>query len=282
MAKRVRKTEQEYIRARNAAMRSIQRTNRAFGSNIKLSDIVDVPTPAQARRMSAAELRAATRRLNEARRTDEGEKVTFVPTGTGGVTRVLTKDYNAAMSNLAKGNKALEERRKVIEGAEVPKEALKGARPVSMRDVTSGRTSKIQSLETVDPFTAFIGGKATGNVDEIVKRFHERGRIYAERPRKWKEQDDRMKGNFIRTLEAAGRSDIIEKLNKLSRNQLLWAVYERNFGSYITSLALSIDTNEYRGPEGSIISRELDEIAHTAIGEIEAILDTAANVRFTE
>lgn len=280
MAKRQRKTEQEYIRARNAAMRSIQRTNKAFGSNIKLSDVVDVPTPAQAKRMSAAELRAATRRLNDARRNEDGEKLTFVPTGTGGVTRVLTKDYNAAMSNLAKGNKALEERRKVIEGAEVPKEALKGARPVSMREVTSGRTSKIQSLETVDPFTAFIGGKATGNVDEIVKRFHERGRIYAERPRKWKEQDDRMKGNFIKTLEAAGRSDIIEKLNKLSRNQLLWAVYERNFGSYITALALSIDTNEYRRGNGSIISRELDEVAHTAIGEIEAILDTAANVRF--
>lgn len=279
MAKRVRKTEQEYIRARNAAMRSIQRTNKAFGSSIKLSDIVDVPTPAQAKKMSAAELRAATRRLNDARRTKDGEKATFVPTGTGGVTKVPTKDYNAAMSNLAKGNKALEERRKVIEGAEVPKEALKGARPVSMRDVTSGRTSKIQSLETVDPFTAFVGGKATGNVDEIAKRFHERGRIYAERPRKWKEQDDRMKANFIRTLEAAGRSDIIAKLNKLSRNQLLWAVYERNFGSYITALALSIDTNEYRR-SGSIISRELDEVAHTAIGEIEAILDTASNVRF--
>lgn len=279
MAKRVRKTEQEYIRARNAAMRSIQRTNKAFGSSIKLSDIVDVPTPAQAKKMSAAELRAATRKLNRARKTDKGEKATFVPTGTGGVTKVPTKDYNAAMSNIAKGNKALEERRKVIEGAEVPKEALKGARPVSMRDVTSGRTSKIQSLETVDPFTAFIGGKATGNVDEIAKRFHERGRIYAERPRKWKEQDDRMKANFIKTLEAAGRRDIIDKLNKLSRNQLLWAVYERNFGSYITALALSIDTNEYRRG-GSIISRELDEVAHTAIGEIEAILDTAANVRF--
>lgn len=282
MAKRVRKTEQEYIRARNAAMRSIQRTNKAFGSSIKLSDIVDVPTPAQARRMSAAELRAATRRLEDARRTKDGEKATFVPTGTGGVAKVPTKDYNAAMSNLGKGNRALEERRRVVEGAEVPKEALKGARPVSMRDVTSGRTSKIQSLETVDPFTAFIGGKATGNVDEIVKRFHERGRIYAERPRKWKEQDDRMKANFIRTLEAAGRNDIVAKLNKLSRNQLLWAVYERNFGSYVTALALSIDTNGYRGPEGSIISRELDEVAHTAIGEIEAILDTAANVRFTK
>ena len=260
-------------------MRSIQRTNKAFGSSIKLSDIVDVPTPAQAKKMSAAELRAATRRLNDARRTKDGEKATFVPTGTGGVTKVPTKDYNAAMSNLAKGNKALVERRKVIEGAEVPKEALKGARPVSMRDVTPGRTSKIQSLETVDPFTAFIGGKATGNVDEIAKRFHERGRIYAERPRKWKEQDERMKANFIKTLEAAGRRDIIEKLNKLSRDQLLWAVYERNFGSYITALALSIDTNEYRRG-GSIISRELDEVAHTAIGEIEAILDTAANVRF--
>ena len=242
-------------------MRSIQRTNKAFGSSIKLSDIVDVPTPAQARKMSAAELRAATRRLNRARKRDKGEKATFVRAGTGGVT------------------KALEERRKVIEGAVVPKEALKGARPVSMRDVTPGRTSKIQSLETVDPFTAFIAGKATGNVDEIAKRFHDRGRIYAERPRKWKEQDDRMKANFIKTLEAAGRSDIIEKLNKLSRNQLLWAVYERNFGSYITALALSIDTNEYRRG-GSIISRELDEVAHTAIGEIEAILDTAANVRF--
>lgn len=261
-------------------MRSIQRTNKAFGSSIKLSDIVDVPTPAQARKMSAAELRAATRRLNDARRTKDGEKATFVPTGTGGVTKVPTKDYNAAMSNLGKGNRALEERRRVVEGADVPKEALKGARPVSMRDVTSGRTSKIQSLETVDPFTAFIGGKATGNVDEIVKRFHERGRIYAERPRKWKEQDDRMKSNFIRTLEAAGRRDIIEKLNKLSSNQLLWAVYERNFGSYITALALSVDTNGPRGPEGSIISRELDEVAHTAIGEIEAILDTATNVRF--
>ena len=261
-------------------MRSIQRTNKAFGSSIKLSDIVDVPTPAQARNMSAAELRAATRRLNRARKTDKGEKATFVPTGTGGVTKVPTKDYNAAMSNIAKGNKALEERRKVIEGAVVPKEALKGARPVSMRDVTPGRTSKIQSLETVDPFTAFIGGKATGNVDEIVKRFHERGRIYAERPRKWKEQDDRMKANFIKTLEAAGRSDIIKKMSKLSRNQLLWAVYERNFGSYITALALSVDTNGTQGPDGSIISRELDEVAHTAIGEIEAILDTAANVRF--
>ena len=263
-------------------MRSIQRTNKAFGSSIKLSDIVDVPTPAQAKKMSASELRAATRRLNRARKTDKGEKATFVPTGTGGVTKVPTKDYNAAMSNLGKSNRALEERRKVIEGAEVPKEALKGARPVSMRDVTSGRTSKIQSLETVDPFTAFIGGKATGNVDEIVKRFHERGRIYAERPRKWKEQDDLMKSNFIRTLEAAGRSDIIAKLNKLSRNQLLWAVYERNFGSYITALALSVDTNGPRGPEGSIISRELDEVANTAIGEIEAILDTATNVRFTK
>ena len=235
MAKRQRKTESDYLKARSALMRSIQRTNKAFGSNIKISDIVDVPTPAQAKKMSAAELRKMTRRIQSARK-DRGEQVTFVPTGAGGVTKVSTKDYNAAMAALGKRNKALQKRMMIVQAAKTPKNRRYAkAIPVSAWKMQTDKgMSKVMPVEKIDPMTAFVGGKAFGNVDEIQRRFKDRGKVFAEAPREWKKSDEVMRSNFLKML---GLHDVglAKKLEKLSEKQLLWAVYEGNLSSLIES-----------------------------------------------
>lgn len=281
MAKRVRKTEQEYIRARNAAMRSIQRTNKAFGSNIKLSDIVDVPTPAQAKKMSAAELRAATRRLNRARKTDKNEKATFVPTGTGGVTKVSTKDYNAAMSALGKANAALRKRIDVVSRAK-PAPKGRGARPAGAQTVQgSYGASKVIPINEIDPFTAFIGGKATGNVDEIMRRFQARGRVFAQRPRAWKESDSLMRRNFEKMFRVTGHDEILAKLKRLTDEQFLWAVYNENLAEFVNLVGMRYEAVRRGGPDGGDITyRVIEQADNRALMEVGNILDDAAAVRF--
>ena len=279
MAKRQRKTESDYLKARSALMRSIQRTNKAFGSDIKISDIVDVPTPAQAKKMSAAELRKMTRRIQSARK-DRGEQVTFVPTGAGGVTKVRTKDYNAAMAALGKRNKALQQRLDVIEKAKVPK--VTGARPVSARKIQPDKSkSKVIPVEKLDPMTAFIGGRALGNVDEIQKRFKSRGKVFAEAPREWKKSDEVMRSNFLKML---GLHDVglAKKLEKLSEKQLLWAVYEGNLSSLIESAEYNnTDPRRMQGMgSGDFETRKNDGLAAAAARMLSDVLDTASKVVF--
>ena len=279
MAKRQRKTESDYLKARSALMRSIQRTNKAFGSNIKISDIVDVPTPAQAKKMSAAELRKMTRRIQSARK-DRGEQVTFVPTGAGGITKVRTKDYNAAMAALGKRNKALQQRLDVIGKAKVPKVA--GARPVSARKIQPDKSkSKVIPIEKLDPMTAFIGGRAFGNVDEIQKRFKARGKVFAEAPREWKKSDEVMRSNFLKML---GLHDVglAKKLEKLSEKQLLWAVYEGNLSSLIESAEYNnTDPRRMQGMgSDDFETRKNDGLAAAAARMLSDVLDTASKVVF--
>lgn len=280
MAKRQRKTESDYLKARSALMRSIQRTNKAFGSDIKISDIVDVPTPAQAKKMSAAELRKMTRRIQSAR-TEKGEQVTFVPTGAGGVTRVKTKDYNAAMSALGKRNKALQKRLDVIEKAKVPK--TKNARPVSARKVQPDKSkSKVMPVEKIDPMTAFLGGKAFGNVDEIKKRFKDRGKIFAEAPREWKKNDELMRKNFLKML-GFHDAGLAKKLEKLTDQQLLWATYEGNLPALLEASRYKITDPvllQQLGLAEGIDQKEADGLAAAAAKMISDLLDTASKVVF--
>ena len=280
MAKRQRKTEQDYLRARGALMRSIQRTNKAFGSNIKISDIVDVPTPAQAKKMSAAELRKMTRRIQSAR-TDKGQKMTFVPTGTGQVTKVPTKNYNAAMSNLGKRNKALRERLDTLSSAVLPKG--RGARPVSARSVQSGYgQSKITPVNELDPMTAFIGGKARGNVDEIRKRFEERGKKYGTAPREWTKRDELMRKNFEKLISQSGNDALIKKFKSLSDRQLLWATYEGNLPAFLEAAGYADYRYKARSdkPNGGLERGERDGLAAAAANIVEDIISEASRVRF--
>lgn len=280
MAKRQRKTEQEFLKARSALMRSIQRTNKAFGSNMKISDIVDVPTPAQAKKMSAAELRAANKRIKEARTGNQGEKMTFVPTGAGGVTKVPTKDYNAAMANLGKRNRAARERISGISSAVVPTE--KGAHMVGMRTISTMQESKIRPLNEINPMMAFIGGGARGNVDEIRKRFAGRGKEFANAPRDWQRGDELMRQNFLRML---GLHDAESKklLQKLSREQLLWAVYERNLPSLLEQSGY-INTDPILTPEEGLAddneSKTRDSIVAESAKELKEVLELASRVVF--
>lgn len=280
MAKRQRKTESDYLKARSALMRSIQRTNKSFGSDIKISDIVDVPTPAQAKKMSAAELRKMTRRIQSAR-TEKGEKVTFVPTGAGGVTKVRTKDYNAAMAALGKRNKALQQRLDVIEKAKVPKSA--GARPVSARKVQPDKSkSKVMPVEKIDPMTAFVGGKAFGNVDEIQKRFKDRGKVFAEAPREWKKNDEIMRKNFLKMI-GFHDAGLAKKLEKLTNQQLLWATYEGNLPALLEASRYKITDPvllQQLGLAEGIDQKEADGLAAAAAKMISDLLDTASKVVF--
>lgn len=280
MAKRQRKTEQEFLKARSALMRSIQRTNKAFGSSMKISDIVDVPTPAQAKKMSAAELRAANKRIKEARTGNQGEKMTFVPTGAGGVTKVPTKDYNAAMANLGKRNRAARERLEGISSAIVPAE--KGARMVGMKTVTTMQESKIRPLNEINPMMAFIGGGARGNVDEIRKRFAGRGKEFVNAPRDWQRGDELMRQNFLKML---GLHDVESRkiLQKLTREQLLWAVYERNLPSLLEQSGY-INTDPILTPEeglaDDIESKKRDSIVAESAKELKEVLELASRVIF--
>lgn len=280
MAKRQRKTEQEFLKARSALMRSIQRTNKAFGSSMKISDIVDVPTPAQAKKMSAAELRQANKRIKEARTGSQGEKMTFVPTGAGGVTKVPTKDYNAAMANLGKRNRAARERIEGISSAIVPTE--KGARMVSMKTVSTMQESKIRPLNEINPMMAFIGGGARGNVDEIRKRFAGRGKEFVNAPRDWQRGDELMRRNFLKML---GLHDIESRkiLQKLTREQLLWAVYERNLPSLLEQSGY-INTDPILTPEEGLAddneSKMRDSIVAESAKELKEVLELASRVVF--
>lgn len=280
MAKRQRKTESDYLKARSALMRSIQRTNKAFGSNIKLSDIVDVPTPAQAKKMSAAELRKMTRRIQSARK-ERGEQVTFVPTGTGSVTKVRTKDYNAAMAALGKRNKALQQRLDVIERARVPKAT--GARPVSARKVQPDKgLSKVMPVEKIDPMTAFVGGRALGNVDEIQRRFKDRGKVFAEAPREWKKNDEIMRKNFLKMI-GFHDAGLAKKLEKLTNQQLLWATYEGNLPALLEASRYKITDPvllQQLGLAEGIDQKEADGLAASAAKMISDLLDTASKVVF--
>lgn len=280
MAKRQRKTEQDYLRARGALMRSIQRTNKAFGSNIKISDIVDVPTPAQAKKMSAAELRKMTRRIQSAR-TEKGQKMTFVPTGIGGVTKVPTKDYNAAMSNLGKRNKALRHRMSAIDSAIVP--TRERARTVGVRKVKTWRgESKIMPTEELDPMTAFIGGNARGNVDEILKRFASRGEIYAKAQREWAKSDETMRKNFTRMMGIHDQ-ELERLLKRLTNEQLLWAVYERNLPSEIEAAQYERTDPLFVQDRGSGLDQQRnDGIRMQAVENIREILTVASMVTFKE
>lgn len=283
MAKRQRKTEQEFLKARSALMRSIQRTNKAFGSSMKISDIVDVPTPAQAKKMSAAELRAANKRIKEARTGNEGEKMTFVPTGVGGVTRVPTKDYNAAMANLGKRNKALRERLDVVQEARKPKKG--GARPVSARNVQAGYgQSKITPIDEIDPMTAFIGGAARGNVDEITKRFSDRGKIYAQAPRAWRERDALMRKNFEKLIKQSGNAGLIKKFQSLSDKQVLWATYEGNLPAFLEAAGYADYkyAKKSNRPGGDLDSKERDGLATAAANIVEDIINDASMVVFDQ
>ena len=293
MAKRMRKSEREYINARNALMRSIQRTNKAFGSSMKLSDIVDVPTPAQAKKMSYKELKAATRKIQKARKNDKGEKVTYVPTGTGNVAKVPTKDYNAAMSELGKTNAALRQRlsplskarpaeKKRREGTRAGRRqrTLDGAKPASAFDVQASRgQSKVTPTREFTPSEVFTGGKARGNVDEIVKRFKNRGRHVASKPRKWKESDAQMRKNFEKMFEATGQTDILDKLRSLTDEQLLWAVYEENFGAMIDLVGFNY-RNATDAPPGDLADELIDQMDYRALEIIEQILDDAGMMEF--
>ena len=280
MAKRQRKTESDYLKARSALMRSIQRTNKAFGSDIKISDIVDVPTPAQAKKMSAAELRKMTRRIQSARK-EKGEQVTFVPTGAGGVTKVRTKDYNAAMAALGKRNKALQQRLDVIEKAKVPKFA--GARPVSARKVQPDKgLSKVMPVEKIDPMTAFVGGKALGNVDEIKRRFKDRGKVFAEVPREWKKNDEIMRKNFLKMI-GFHDAGLAKKLEKLTNQQLLWATYEGNLPALLEASRYKSTDHvllQQLGLAEGIDQKEADGLAAAAAKMISDLLDTASKVVF--
>lgn len=280
MAKRQRKTESDYLKARSALMRSIQRTNKAFGSNIKISDIVDVPTPAQAKKMSAAELRKMTRRIQSARK-DRGEQVTFVPTGAGGVTKVRTKDYNAAMAALGKRNKALQQRLDVIERAKVPK--VTGARPVSARKVQPDKgLSKVMPVEKIDPITAFVGGRAFGNVDEIQRRFKDRGKVFAEAPREWKKNDEIMRKNFLKMI-GFHDAGLAKKLERLTNQQLLWATYEGNLPALLEASRYKITDPvllQMMGLAEGIDQKEADGLAASAAKMISDLLDTASKVVF--
>jgi len=280
MAKRQRKTEQEFLKARSALMRSIQRTNKAFGSSMKISDIVDVPTPAQAKKMSAAELRAANKRIKEARTGNQGEKMTFVPTGVGGVTRVPTKDYNEAMANLGKRNKAARERIEGISSAVVPAE--EGAHMVGMRTISTMKESKIRPLNEINPMMAFVGGGARGNVDEIRKRFAGRGKEFINAPRDWQRGDELMRQNFLKML---GLHDVESKklLQKLTREQLLWAVYERNLPSLLEQSGY-INTDPILTPEeglaDDIETKKRTDIAIASAQELKELLEIASRVVF--
>lgn len=280
MAKRQRKTEQEFLKARSALMRSIQRTNKAFGSSMKISDIVDVPTPAQAKKMSAAELRAANKRIKEARTGNQGEKMTFVPTGAGGVTKVPTKDYNEAMANLGKRNKAARERIEGISSAVVPAE--EGAHMVGMRTISTMKESKIRPLNEINPMMAFVGGGARGNVDEIRKRFAGRGKEFINAPRDWQRGDELMRQNFLKML---GLHDVESKklLQKLTREQLLWAVYERNLPSLLEQSGY-INTDPILTPEeglaDDIETKKRTDIAIASAQELKELLEIASRVVF--
>lgn len=283
MAKRMRKSEREYINARNALMRSIQRTNKAFGSNMKLTDIVDVPTPSQAKKMSYKELKAATKKIQKARVDDKGEKLTYVPTGTGNIAKIPLKDYNRAMSALGKSNKALRERMSFLERARLPKKSGgKKAKPVSVFDVQASRgQSKVTPTKEVTPAMAFTGGKAKGNVDEILKRFQEGWKVYAKRPREWKQSDDLMKANFKRILMSAGRGDLYEKFKSLTDERLLWALYERNLGDYMTALGTYITTDPKEMMSG--INNDIsDDMLKTIMNMISDTFEEASQVEFTE
>lgn len=280
MAKRQRKTEQEFLKARSALMRSIQRTNKAFGSSMKISDIVDVPTPAQAKKMSAAELRAANKRIKEARTGNQGEKMTFVPTGAGGVTKVPTKDYNAAIANLGKRNKAARERIEGISSAVVPAE--EGAHMVGMRTISTMKESKIRPLNEINPMMAFVGGGARGNVDEIRKRFAGRGKEFINAPRDWQRGDELMRQNFLKML---GLHDVESKklLQKLTREQLLWAVYERNLPSLLEQSGY-INTDPILTPEeglaDDIETKKRTDIAIASAQDLKELLEIASRVVF--
>lgn len=279
----MRKSEREYINARNALMRSIQRTNKAFGSSMKLSDIVDVPTPAQAKKMSYKELKAATKKIQKARKNDKGENVTYVPTGTGNIVKIPLKEYNRAMSALGKSNKALRERMSFLERARLPKKSGgKKAKPVSVFDVQASRgQSKVTPTKEVTPAMAFTGGKAKGNVVEILKRFQEGWKVYAKRPREWKQSDDLMKSNFKRILMAAGRGDLYEKFKSLSDERLLWALYERNLGDYMTALGTYITTDPKEMMSG--INNEIsDDMLKTIMNMISDTFEEASQVEFDE
>lgn len=283
MAKRQRKTESDYLKARSALMRSIQRTNKAFGSNIKISDIVDVPTPAQAKKMSAAELRKMTRRIQSARK-DRGEQVTFVPTGAGGVTKVSTKDYNAAMAALGKRNKALQKRMMIVQAAKTPKNRRYAkAIPVSAWKMQTDKgMSKVMPVEKIDPMTAFVGGKAFGNVDEIQRRFKDRGKVFAEAPRAWKKNDEIMRKNFLKMI-GFHDAGLAKKLEKLTNQQLLWATYEGNLPALLDAARYKITDPvllQQMGLADDIGQRELDGLASSAAKMIEDIIDTASKVVF--
>lgn len=282
MAKRQRKTEQEYLKARSAFMRSLQRTNKAFGSSMKISDIVNVPTPAQAKKMSAAELRKATKDIKAARTGKNGEKMTFVPTGTGSATRVPTKDYNAAMSNLGKRNKAVRERMGVLDTAVVPAGTVK---PVSSRKVQTWHgESKITPMFEIDPMVAFVGGKGFGNVDEISRRFSERGEEFAKAPREWKKSDDTMRKNFTKMM---GVHDLYLEnlLEGLDEKQFLWAVYEGNLMN-LMEVAQYNNTDKMLpaapGTGDDFENQTNDNLSTAAARMIRDVLEQATKVRFEE
>ena len=272
---RVRKSEQEYINARKALQRQLQRTNKAFGSSMRIQDIVDVPTPAQAKKMSYKELKAATRKIEKARKDNRGQKVTFVPTGVPGqVAKVPTKDYNAAMANLGKANKAMRERNDILNAARPPKK--RGVRPVSTRDVNVSK-SKITPFEQFNPAAVFTGGSAKGNIDKIIERFQKRGRMFAKKPRDWQEQDKVMRKNFERMFRDSMRYDLLEKLDKLSNEQFLWLMYENNFSAMVDMLGLRYVPD---GATPEIIEQIQREVDENALDTVLGLIDEASMIEF--
>lgn len=261
-------SEKEFLQARSALMRSIQRTNKAFGSSMKIDQIVDVPTPAQAKRMSKRELDRATRRIREARTDEAGNKVTYVPMDQAGskVMKVPTKTYNKAMSDLGKSNKEVKRRADVLDKAKV-------STPFPTRRVID-TTSRYSGTEPLTPYKAFVRG-ARGH-DKIMERFERTGETYGRRQEAWRRSDERMRSNFMSMLRRYGRPDIANRIGNLSMRQFLYLVHNGNLRGFLQLLGLTYshksdddldsieeERSKFRGEQDIIdaMSRSIDEAA---------------------
>lgn len=260
-------SEREFLKARSALMRSIQRTNRAFGSRMSIDQIVDVPTPAQARKMGKMELDRATKRIREARTNETGEKVTFVPTDQEGgrVIKVPTKTYNKAMSDLGKSNKEIKRRGDVLSKAK-PSSQTRNRRVIDPTSRTSG-------TEPISPFEAFVRG-ARGIFDRIMDRFRRTSETYGRRKEAWKVSDERMRSNYMSMLNRYGRPDIARRIGNLSLRQFLYLVHTGNLRGYLQLLGLTYshksdddldaiedERSRYEGEQGILdsLEAEIDE-----------------------